>query len=298
MIDPFEVAVADLLADRAGAHPAVGSVRRAGVAGPVATDGTAGVSVGVVDAVAGDEVGVDRDERVSRTIERRSHRLTGRVRIALTVGPAGGPAGDSLRRANLWQAADMVLVVVHQPDVRDGSVWGADHEQGFAIDRFRLASVGEPTPPDTAGADRLDIWCDYAGRFWPVDPLVEGDIIVEPVPTRLLVHDTELPTGLFARAGGAELAVPLHVDVRTFDATPRLVARLGGAAPPGELLGDEDGAPPGWFGYPPDEHGTYTILFRPAAAIAAPADARVLLGLASADRPTVSIGELQIEVLP
>lgn len=292
MIDPFELALADLLADRAG----VQSVRRAGADAPTPVSGTAHVVVGVVDAIAGDEVGIDRDERVTRTIERRSQRLSGRVRIVLSVEPSGGQSGAE-RRATLWQAVDAVLVVLHAPDVRDGSAWGADHASGFAIDRFRLLRVGEPAPPESADADRLEVWCEYSGRFWPVDPIVEGDVIVEPIPTRIVVLDADLPVGLTAASGGPELAVPISVDLRTFDATPRLVARLSGSAPPGELIGDAADVPSGSMGYVPDENGRFTVVFRPAAALTAPASARVVLGLASVDRPTVRIGALQIEVL-
>ena len=126
----------------------------------------------------------------------------------------------------LWQAADAVLVVLHDPEVRDGSVWGADHEQGFAIDGFRLTSVGAPVPDGDGDDDRLDVWCGYSGRFWPVEPVVEGDIIREPIPTRIVVLDASVPTGLSTQSGGSEVAVPVSVDVRALDAAPRLVARL------------------------------------------------------------------------
>ena len=298
MIDQFEIALADLLADRAGSHPAVQSVRRAGVEKPDPADGAALVVVAVVDAVACDEVGIDRPERVTATIERRSQRLGGRVKIEVSVGPSDGPGSGAQQRTALWQAADAVLVVVHNPEVRDGSVWGADHAHGFAIDGFRLARVSEPPPPDSGNDDRLDIWCDYAGRFWPVEPLIEGDVIVEPIPTRLVLLDARLPIGLAAQSGGPELVVPLGVDLRSFDATPRLVARLSGAAPPGELIGDDADVPTGSVGYLPDDRGRFTVVFRPASSLTAPADAHVGLGLASADRPTVTIGELQIKVLP
>jgi hypothetical protein len=194
------------------------------------------------------------------------------------------------------RAVDAVLMVLHDPSVRDGRVWGDDHDQGFAIDRFRLARFEHPLEP-VDQFRRIDVWCDYAGRFWPTTPVAEGERIEEPVRIRIAALDAVLPLGLRGRGGGPDVLAPVTLDLRTLGGAPaRLVARLSGAAPPGELVGDTDGVPAGSVGYEPLDGGRFDVRFRPAAVLAGSATARVVLSLAAEDHSTVGIGEIEIAV--
>lgn len=307
MIDPFEAALADLLADRVGPDPAVAVVTRwrDGMADPLGDE--ARVAVLVLDAQVSDELGGDRDEELRGAGDislRASLRLAGQARITVEVATTDQAAEQVGQRAALVAATDAVLVALHDGEVRTGRVWGDDHDQGFAIDRFRLVRVAQPEePPDQFR--RLDIWCDYAGRFWPTEPLVEGDLIVAPIRVRSATLDPVLPQGVRAVGGGADVVAPVVVDLRTLGgADPRLVARLSGAAPPGTLVGDTVGVPEGSVAYEPADPGDgaggaggrFEVVFRPAAVLAGSAIARVVLSLASEDRPTARLGEFEIAV--
>jgi hypothetical protein len=301
VLDRFEAAAADLLADRIGTDPTVQAVVRPRDELPALVPGRARVTVRVADGTLGDALGQDLDERLGPrgTSLRTTLGLGGRLRVTVEVGAA--PAQQaSAQRSAVRRAADAVLVALHDPDVRGGRVFGDAHEQGFAIDRLRLVRVEEPpADPDPATAHRrLEIWCEYAGRFWPTEPLAEGGVIEEPARLRMAFLDADLPTGLRARGGGPDLRLPVAIDLRTWGgAPPRLVARLAGAAPPATLVGDAAEVPAGSVGYLPDAAGRYAVVLRPAAVTSA-ARARVQLALASASRPTVRIGEVAVEVLP
>lgn len=296
MIDPFEAALADLLADRLVGVPIVAAVTRPrdGLSAPPGD--ACRVSATVVDGATTAELGGDRPERLDRTTERTTLRLAGRIRLDVEIGSAAGPAAAGQRTA-LWEAADAVLVALADPEVRSGRVWGEAHEQGFAIDRLAFERITEPLPPDPRDHRRLELWCSYEGRFWPVVALAEGGVIEEPIRTRVVVGDLDLPDGLVVTSGGADLIVPVRVDLRaTGLAEPRLAARLLGASPPGSLIGDAEGVPAGFVGYLPDADDRFQVRFRPAPAPSA-GPATVVLALASADAPTVTVGRLDIEVI-
>jgi hypothetical protein len=304
MIEPFEAALADLLADRVGPHPAVAVVTRwrDGMADPLGDE--ARVAVLVHDAQVSDELGGDRDEELRGAGDislRSSLRLAGQARITVEVATTDQAGEQAGQRSALVAAADAVLVALHDDDVRTGRAWGDDHDQGFAIDRFRLARLGHlDDPPDQFR--RLDIWCGYAGRFWPTEPLVEGDLIAAPIRVRSATLDPVLPMGVRAVGGGADVVAPVVVDLRTLGgADRRLVARLSGAAPPGTLVGDTVGVPEGSVAYSPTDPadpggGRFEVVFRPAAVLAGAAVARVVLSLAGGDHPTVRLGEFEIAV--
>jgi hypothetical protein len=291
MIEPFEAALADLLADRVGPDPAVAVVTRwrDGMADPLGDE--ARVAILVLDAQVSDELGGDRDEELRGAGDislRSSLRLAGQARITVEVAATDQAAEQVGQRAALVAATDAVLVALHDDGVRTGRAWGDDHDQGFAIDRFRLVRLAHlDDPPDQFR--RLDIWCDYGGRFWPTEPLVEGDLIAEPIRVRSATLDPVLPLGVRAVGGGADV---------------RLVARLSGAAPPGSLVGDTIGVPEGWVAYDPaapaegaDEASErFDVVFRPAAVLAGSAIARVVLSLAGGDHPTARLGEFEIAV--
>jgi hypothetical protein len=106
-----------------------------------------------------------------------------------------------------------------------------------------------------------------------------------------------LPAGLRAVGGGADVTAPVLVDLRTLGGAPaRLVARLAGAAPPGQLVGDTTGVPAGSVAYDPEDGGRFDLVFRPAGVLAGSAVARVVLSLAAEDHPTVRLGEFEIAV--
>ena len=299
MIEPFEAALADLLADRIGAVDAVQEVTRWSDGLPSLQPDETLVVVQVLDGELSADLGSDRDEELRRPggIElRTSLRLEGRVRIAVEIGTASNPADRAAQRSVLMTAVDEVLAALHDDDVRTGAVWGDHPDQGFAIERFRLEQFEHATEP-AEDFHRLDVSCRYRGRFWPVVPAIEGDVIEEPIRVRTALLDARLPVGLRARGGGPDVFAPVTLDLRAVGgAEPRLVARLAGAAPPGELVGDDTGVPPASVGYLPDESGRYRVVFRPAPALAASATARVVLSLSAPDRPTARVGEFEIQV--
>lgn len=299
MIEPFEAALTDLLADRVGPHPAVAVVTRwrDGMADPLGDE--ARVAVLVHDAQITDELGGDRDEELRQTGDislRSSLRLAGQARVTVEVAATDDAAEQQGQRAALMAATDAVLVALHDDAVRTGRFWGEDHDQGFAIDRFRLVRLTHgDEPPDQYR--RVDIHYDYRGRFWPTVPVVEGDLIAAPIRVRTVMLDAVLPSGVRAVGGGSDVTAPVVVDLQVLGgADSRLVARLAGAAPPGELVGDTTGAPEGSVAYDDGGTGRFDVVFRPADVVATSAVARVMLSLAGGDHPTVRLGEFEIEV--
>lgn len=324
MIEEFEAALTDMLAQRVGTDPLVQVVVRPrdGLDDLVAD--RARVSVEVLDGEAEDGVGKDRDERLGPrgTRLRRVLRLRGRVRIAVEVGPAS-PALAGGQRSVLRRAADAVLVAMLDDDVRSGAVFGAAHEQGFELDALRLRRVSPPTvSAGAAGAAlaepglayrALDVWCDYSGRFWPTTPVVEGPAIEAPVRVRLVQLDpliggatgggaarTAVPS---VRAGGADLRIPVDLDLHLLGGAPgTVVARVLGATPPATLVGDTGGAgtgvPVGSVGYPVGADGRLVVVLRPAASVQSVTPARILLTLAGPQRATVRVGEFAVQVKP
>lgn len=297
MIDPFEAALADLLADRLATEPTVAAVTRPrdGLGTPPA-DGCR-VTASVVDAVTSEEIGGARPELVEPTRERTTLRLSGHVGIDVEVGQAAGPAA-TVQRSILWRAADAVLVVLADPEVRSGRVWGDEHDQGFAVDRLACERITSEALPDEPGHRRLAISCAFDGRFWPVVAVAEGGVIEEPIRTRIAVGDPVLPTGLQATSGGADLVVPVRLDLRASGlAEPVLAARLLGSAPPGTLVGDADGVPAGSVGFAADADGVFSIRFRPEPPPAR-GTATAVLSLAGVDGRPVTVGRLSIDVVP
>ena len=297
MIEPFEAALADLLADRIGTDPAVATVTRPrdGLGAP--PDDAARVLVQVIDATLTEDVGGDRVERLGSPGDlatRPSVRADGRIVISVEVGTAARPAAQAAQRARVMAAADAVLAALHDPEVRSGAEFGDAHSQGFAIDGFRLHGMTHPGEPE-AGFHRIDVTCEYRGRFWPVEELAAGDLIEAPIRTRIALLDPALPTGLRVAAGDPDLVIPIRLDLRARGGAPEeLAARLAGAEPPGLLVGVESA--PGWTAVPVTADGSFSIVYRPPAALAAAVSARVRLALVGLDRPNVAVGEFEIEV--
>jgi hypothetical protein len=222
--------------------------------------------------------------------------LKGEVALDFMIAPPA-PAGDPLQpRQRLFQVLDQTLLALHQDNVRQGRAFLlTDEDLGFELDGFRLTQVG-PLPDRPDNVRSLRTIYQYAGRFWPVEVPAEGGII-QHLPTRLVILPVQIPEGLTAQAGGADVTIPLPVDLRAFNGAPvRLVARLRGASPPGTLRGDSADVPAGFVAYAPDDAGVFQVVYRPPATLSNDTQVRVSLGLAHADRPTVQLGELKLQV--
>ena len=215
MIDAFELRLADLLADRlAGASPVQLVTRvRDGVAALVA--GRARVTVRVLGAQPSVELGDDRRHarRVQMSFELRTLlRLEGAVLVEVEVASAQSDTGGTNQRAALVDAVDRVLVALHAEDVRDGSAFDTDEDLGFELDAFRLERV-EARAEGAPDARFFDLHFRYTGRFWPVEPPVAGEII-DVAATRMATLPLRIPTALVARPGGADLRVPIELELR------------------------------------------------------------------------------------
>jgi hypothetical protein len=306
VLDAFETKLADMLADRLAGDTLIGDVRRprADSTPPVAT--AARLTVEVVAAAPTVELGDDRLEVLGQpgAYELRPVlSLTGGVVIALALGSATGAEAET-QRGLLLQALDHVLLALHGPDVRNGNAFGAAPEQGFSLHAFRLeriTSVRGEVVPGAADESGPHMYCRYAfaGRFWPVEPPVAGDIITDlPVRIALLPAEVAATGGVArARAGGPDVEIPVHLDVRALGgATRRLIARLMGASPPGQLVGSAVDAPAGSVSYAADADGAYRVIYRPPASLDGTARVRIRLALARADGPAIEVETVALEV--
>ncbi len=225
---------------------------------------------------------------------RTSLSLHGQVAIDLTIDPSSG-AGLGARRQTLLAAVDRLLVALQTERIRNGRQFLADTDLGFELDGFRFNRVG---PPEEAPASfsTLRVYCTYSGRFWPVEPAAEGDLI-STLPARLLVLPVEMPERVRAKAGGPDVGIPLRMDLRSLNgATATVIARLQGTSPPGSLVGDAAGVPAGWTGFTPDAQGVVRIVYHPPATVAGTVQVRVTVALSQADRASVPLPDLLIEV--
>jgi hypothetical protein len=305
VLDAFETKLADMLADRLAGDALIGDVRRphADSTPPSAT--AARVTVEVVAAVPTVELGDDRLEVLGQpgAYELRPVlSLTGGVVIALALGSADA-SGAEAQRGLLLQALDRVLLALHAPDVRSGSAFGAAPEQGFSVHAFRLeriAAVRGEVVPGAADESGPRMYCRYAfaGRFWPVEPPVAGDVITD-VPTRIALLPAEVPEpgATRALAGGPDVEIPVRLDLRALGgATRRLIARLMGASPPGQLVGSAVDAPAGSVSYAADPDGAYRVIYRPPASLNGTARVRIRLALARAEGAAIPVETVEVEV--
>ncbi len=292
MLEAFEARLADLLADALAGIAGLAVPRR----GPPAAIPAAGVApfVQVVHAetepVLGDDAPVTR--RIAGSLRLRTVLvLHGEVRVSLVAAAA---VAQPARLA----ALDTVLVALQDESVRQGRAFDDDTDQGFELRGFRFLRAAPGAGPTPLSVATWELVFAYEGDFWPVRPEPEGPAITA-IPQRLVPLPLVVPEVLSARAGGADVTIPLQLDLRTIGgAAPRVVARLRGAAPPGVLLGDAAGAPPGFVSVPVDANGIAALDYRPPAALAAPTRVRIAASLAGEDRPTVALTELVIQVTP
>lgn len=286
MLDEFEERLVDLVADLLAPADEIDRVIRPGQAAAEQMLVTACVDAfKVVPGIRDDErrvLGSKGDYRLRTTLT-----LGGTVSLEIRQSST-----NDTSRSRLVRALDRVLVVLQSAPVRDGRAFArAGEDQGFELSAFRIVSVD-------GSEDRLShVHCrfEFAGDFWPVEPAVEGARI-EEIPTRLALLPLGMPEGLRARPA-TDLDIPVRLDLRTFGgARPRLAARLSGASPVGSLIGDTDELPAGDVGYTPSADGDVHLLYRPPAALAGTAIARIELRLAHASHGSVQLGQLEVEV--
>jgi hypothetical protein len=292
VLEAFEARLADLLADALAGTAGLAVPSRGPPDAIPAADVAPFVQVirAETEPVLGDDAPVTR--RVAGSLRLRTVLvLHGEVRVSLVA------ANDVAQPARL-AALDTVLVALQDESVRQGRAFDDDTDQGFELRGFRFlraAPAGGSTPLSAA---TWELVFAYEGDFWPVRPEPEGPAITT-IPRRLVPLPVAVPEVLSARAGGADVTIPLQLDLRTIGgAAPRVVARLRGAAPPGTLLGDAAGAPPGFVSVPVDADGIAELDYRPPAVLAAPTRVRIAASLAGEDRPTVALAELVIQVMP
>lgn len=291
MLEAFEARLTDLLADALAGVAGLAVPRRGRAAIP-----PAGVApfIQVIRAetepLLGDDAPVTR--RIGGSLRLRTVLvLHGEVRISLV-------AADALAQPARLAALDTVLVALQDESVRQGRAFDDGTDQGFELRGFRFLRADPGTDPTLLSAATWELAFAYEGDFWPVRPEPEGPAITS-IPRRLVPLPVAVPERLSARAGGADLTIPLQLDLRTAGgAAPRVVARLRGAAPPGTLLGDAAGAPPGFVSVPVNASGIAALDYRPPAVLAAPARVRIAASLAGEDQPTVALADLVIEVTP
>lgn len=257
------------------------------------------IIVRVLSAEANHLLGDDALERLG---QRGSYQLrpalylTGQAALEFRIAPPGPGADPLPPRQNLLQVLDQALVLLHQDKVRQGRAFQTGSDLGFDLDGFRLAQLG-PLPDEPENVRALRVVYHYSGRFWPVEALAEGKVI-DRFPTRIAVLPIQIPEGVTATAGGADVRVPLAADLRFLNGAPvRLTARLRGASPPGTLIGDTSNIPAGFVAYDPDERDVFYLVYRPPASLSQDTQVRVALGLAQAERPTVQLGELTLRVM-
>jgi hypothetical protein len=256
------------------------------------------VLVRTVSAAATQRLGDDQRERRGTKGHyqlQTSLHLEGQVAIDCTINADGGNDLE-LRRPALMQALDRILVALQAENVRTGPAFQTGDDLGFEIVGFRLVRVEPPAEnPGTFAALRA-IYA-FSGRFWPVEAPLAGRHITTPL-TRLAVLPVVAPERVMAAAGGADVTIPLRIDLRTLGGASAVVAtHLEGTSPPGSLVGGTtQGVPDGWRGFTLDDSGVAAIVYRPPAAVAGIAVVQVAATLCRASEPSVPLAGITIEV--
>lgn len=221
-------------------------------------------------------------------------RLNGQMAIDLIINPAAGANLES-HRQTLLHVLDRLLAALHTASFRNGRSFQSNLDLGFDLEGFRLARAGAPENAP-AGFSTVRAIYDFSGRFWPLEPLLAGEVISQ-LPLRLAILPVRIPELPVAQAGGPDLAIPLHLDLRVLNGAPVLVlARLRGASPPGKLAGSAANAPAGWTGFTPDSAGIATLIYQPPTTLAQSARVTVSTALGGTSQPPVTLAEFDIEV--
>jgi hypothetical protein len=292
VLDAFEARLADLLADALAGIAGLAVPRRGAPAAIPAADIVPFVQITRVETAAelGDDTPVTR--RVDGSLRLRTVLvLHGEALIGLVAAAA---VGQAARIA----ALDTVLVALQDEDVRRGRAFDDGTDQGFDLRGFRFVRAGPGSASTPLSAATWELTFAYEGDFWPVRPEPDAPVITA-IPRRLVPLPVEVSERFATRAGGPDLTIPLRLDLRSSGGAPaRIVARLRGASPPGTLLGDPAGAPPGFVNVPVDASGTASLGYRPPPVLAAPTRVRIVASLAGEGQPTVALAELVVEVTP
>jgi hypothetical protein len=299
MLDPFESRLAGILSDGLTGTDHIVVRPRDDIA-DLLNEAAQRVVIVVrlLTAEADNHLGDDARERLGQRGNyqlRRSLFLTGTVAVDFIIAETPKNGDALVNRPLLLQVLDQALVVLHEENLRNGRAFQTGDDLGFDLDGFRLTELG-PIPQEPGNMRTLRAVYKYAGRFWPVETPAEGDAI-ETLPTRIAVLPIRIPENIQAHAGGADVTIPLHVDLRALNGAPaRLVARLLGASPPGELIGDTADIPAGYVSYEPNASDVFELVYRPPANLSNDTRVRISLGLAHPERRTISLGELTIKV--
>ena len=301
MLDAFEQRTADLVADQLSGIPAVVTRPREELNVLLTSDPTRPIIV--VEILTADpdlRLGDDGRERLgvrgSYTLRPVLY-LRGELAISLQMAPTPAAGDQQQTRRTLFGVLERLLIQLNRDAIRTGVAFQTGDDLGFDLDKFHLVQI-LPLPGEDPVSHQARVRYQYSGRFWPVEPPVEGDLI-EELPTRIAILPIQIPEGLATRAGGSDMVVPLHLDLRALNgAQARVIARLHGAAPPGALIGDATEVPPDSVGYVPDAGGTVEVVYRPPATLSSATKVRVGLGLAHGERPSIPLGELTIGVMP
>jgi hypothetical protein len=300
MLDSFESRLTDMLADGMAGVDNVVVRPRDDIAELVDADtGRVVIVVRLLTASADNQLGDDARERLGQRGEyqlRTSLFLTGDVAVEFIVAETPKHEDMELNRPLLMQVLDKALVVLHAENLRKGRAFQTDTDLGFDLTGFRLTEIA-PVPEQTDNIRKLRATYRYAGRFWPMGTPAQGDVI-QTLPTRIAVLPIQIPQNILAKAGGEDITIPLQVDLRSLNGAPvRLVARMQGASPPGQLIGDTTNVPAGGYvAFAPDEEGLYALVYRPPASLSNNTRVRISLGLAHPEHATISLGELIIQV--
>ncbi len=295
MLDAFEAALIDALADAVGGavpagQPRIAVLPRAGAAVPA--NRAVALSVQLAAAAADPEFGDDAEvaHRVSGEWRLRPEIwLTGEVSLSLAA-VTGEPAD---RRRNLLRAADRLLVAMDPAAMRRGEALDGE-ALGFrltALRLLRLAPVDEAADPT-----RLVLHYAWRGRFWPVQPEVTGPPIATPL-TRIAVLPLMRPERMTVRAGSGPASLDVRGNLSALGgAEALLLARIAGVAP-GVLTGSGAAAPEGFVGSVADAEGRFALRYAPPDAVDGPLRAVVELRLGSGER-TLLLGSIAIDVVP
>ncbi len=299
MLDPFENRLTDMLSDGLAGSDSVVVRPRDDIPDLVAENAQrVVVTVRVLTGASNSHLGDDARERLG---QRRNYQLrptlflTGTVAVDFAVAATPQDGDARINRPLLMQVLDRALMVLHDENLRTGQAFQTGPDPGFDLEGFRLTRLG-PLPEQRESFHTLRATYRYTGRFWPVGAAAAGDMI-ETLPTRIAILPVQIPENIKAGAGAGDVTVPLHVDLRPLNGAPvRLVARMKGASPPGELIGDTTHAPVGFVAYEPGAENVFNLVYRPPASLNNDTRVRIVLSLAHTNHRTVSLGELTIKV--
>lgn len=302
MLDAFEIRLADMVADglaEAGAAGAATVVRPRDdlLVLVVENPDRVMIAVQVLSASPCQQLGDDSRERLGRRNDyrlRTTLHFDGAVALDFLIAPTPAEGEPSVFRSSLLQMVDLVLVLLHAGSVRNGEAFRTEDDLGFELDGFRLDSIG-PLPGEPTNIHAMRAVYRYSGRFWPVEALALGETITS-LPTRIAVLPIQIPENIRTTTGGEDARIAVPVDLRAFGGAPiALFARMEGASPPGQLIGDATDSP-GIVSYAPTSPGTFTVVYRPPSSLSSDAQVRIALSLSHPQHKTVDLGRLTIKV--